>query len=153
MFDISWTEILVIGVVALIAIGPRELPRVLFELGKWVRRLRAMAGEFQRHFSDMMHEAELDELRRQAQAVRDLSEPGKLAEWVDPGGTLRHGLDPTNAGATGHFGSPLEQAPSSPGPAEAALPPVPMPMAPLAESPPPVAVAPVAGAATGSGRG
>ena len=52
MFDISWTEILVIGVVALIAIGPRELPRVLYELGRWVRRLRAMAAEFQRHFSD-----------------------------------------------------------------------------------------------------
>ena len=74
MFDISWTEILVIGVVALIAIGPKELPRVLYELGKAVRRLRAMAGEFQRHVNDMMHETELDELRRQADNFIELQE-------------------------------------------------------------------------------
>ena len=106
MFDISWTEILVIGVVALIAIGPRELPRVLYELGRWVRRLRAMAAEFQRHFSDLMHETELDELRRQAQAAHDLTKPHKLAEMIDPGGTVRYGVDHAVTGATGYPGSP-----------------------------------------------
>ncbi len=108
MFDISWTEILVIGVVALIAIGPKELPRVLYEIGKGVRRLRAVAAEFHRHVNELMHETELEELRRQAQAARDLTNPRSLAEWVDPGGTLRYGIDPTMAGATGYPGSPVE---------------------------------------------
>ena len=113
MFDLSWTELLVIVVVALIAIGPKELPRVLYEIGKWVRRARLMAGEFQRHFTDMMHEAELDELRRQAGAARDATRPRTLAELVDPGGEIRQGLDPaafdpTVTGAAGHAGSPPE---------------------------------------------
>ncbi len=108
MFDISWTEILVIMVVGLIAIGPKELPRVLFELGKWVRHLRLMAGEFQRHFSDMMHEAELDEVRKQVQAAREMTKPASLAELVDPGGGIRRSLDPTVSGAEGYVGSPPE---------------------------------------------
>ena len=111
MFDISWTEILVIGVVALIAIGPKELPRVLYEIGKGVRRLRAVAAEFHRHVNELMHETELEELRRQAQAARDLTNPRRLAEWVDPGGALRYGIDPTTAGATGYPGSPAESVP------------------------------------------
>ncbi len=152
MFDISWTEILVIGVVALIAIGPKELPRVLYELGKAVRRLRAMAGEFQRHVNDMMHETELDELRRQAQAARDLTHPRSLAELVDPGGTLRYGLDPTQAGATGHPGSPVEPLP--PPPLSVSAEPAALAQATaLIETSSPAVGAPTSGAAAGHGQG
>ena len=108
MFDIGWSEILLIAVVALVAIGPKELPRVLFEAGKWFRRIRLVAGEFQRHFTDIMHEAELDELRKQAQAARDVMRPKSLADLIDPGGAVRDGFDPTVTGAAGYSGSPVE---------------------------------------------
>ncbi len=110
MFDISWTELLVIAVVALIAIGPKELPRVLYEAGKWARRARMMAGEFQRHFTDLMHEAELEELRKQAQAARNISGAKTLADIVDPDGSIRQSFDASTLGAEGHGGSPPEEA-------------------------------------------
>ncbi len=112
MFDISWTELLVIAVVALIAIGPKELPRVLYEAGKWARRAKVMAGEFQRHFSDLMHETELDELRKQAQAARDLSGVKTLADLADPDRVIRNSFDPATLGAEGHRGSPPEAEPT-----------------------------------------
>ncbi|MFL5001870.1 MAG: Sec-independent protein translocase protein TatB, partial [Xanthobacteraceae bacterium] len=52
MFDIGWSELLVIGVVALIAIGPKELPGVLRTLGQWMTKVRRMANEFQNQFQD-----------------------------------------------------------------------------------------------------
>ena len=65
MFDISWTEFLLIGVVALIFIGPKELPAVLRTLGQWTRRIRSMAADFQGQFQEAMREAEMADLKKQ----------------------------------------------------------------------------------------
>jgi sec-independent protein translocase protein TatB len=65
MFDIGWGELLVIGVVALIAIGPKELPGALRTLGQWMGKLRRMASEFQGQFHEAMREAELHDLKKQ----------------------------------------------------------------------------------------
>ncbi len=65
MFDISWTEFLLIGVVALIFIGPKELPGVLRTLGQWTRRIRSMAADFQNQFQEAMREAEMADLKKQ----------------------------------------------------------------------------------------
>src|ERR1700720_2946416 len=65
MFDISWTEFLLIGVVALIFIGPKELPAVLRTLGQWTRRIRSMAADFQNQFQEAMREAEMADLKKQ----------------------------------------------------------------------------------------
>jgi sec-independent protein translocase protein TatB len=65
MFDIGWGELVVIGIVALIAIGPKELPGVLRMVGQWVGKIRRMAGEFQNQFHEAMREAELSELRKE----------------------------------------------------------------------------------------
>ncbi|NWG26280.1 MAG: twin-arginine translocase subunit TatB [Pseudorhodoplanes sp.] len=65
MFDIGWSELLVIGVVALIAIGPKELPGVLRMVGQWAGKVRRMASEFQGQFQDAMREAEMADLKRQ----------------------------------------------------------------------------------------
>ena len=59
MFDIGWGELLLIGIVALIAIGPKELPGVLRTLGQWMAKLRRMASEFQGQFQEAMREAEM----------------------------------------------------------------------------------------------
>jgi len=69
MFDISWTEFLLIGVVALIVIGPKELPAVLRTLGQWTRKVRSMAAEFQGQFQEAMREAEMADLKKQVDDV------------------------------------------------------------------------------------
>src|SRR5262249_54318934 len=69
MFDISWTEFLLIGVVALIFIGPKELPAVLRTLGQWTRRIRSMAGDFQSQFQEAMREAEMADLKKQVDDI------------------------------------------------------------------------------------
>jgi sec-independent protein translocase protein TatB len=65
MFDISWTEFLLVGVVALIVIGPKELPGVLRTLGQWTRKVRSMAADFQNQFQEAMREAEMTDLKKQ----------------------------------------------------------------------------------------
>jgi sec-independent protein translocase protein TatB len=65
MFDISWTEFLLIGAVALIVIGPKELPGVLRTLGQYTRKVRGMATEFQNQFQEAMREAEMADLKKQ----------------------------------------------------------------------------------------
>jgi sec-independent protein translocase protein TatB len=75
MFDISWTEFLLIGIVALVVIGPKELPGVMRSLGQWTRKIRGMATEFQNQFQEAMREAEMADLKKQvddmAQGVKD----------------------------------------------------------------------------------
>ena len=65
MFDIGWSELLVIGVVALIAIGPKELPAVLRSVGHWMGKIRRMAAEFQGQFQEAMREAEMADIKKQ----------------------------------------------------------------------------------------
>jgi sec-independent protein translocase protein TatB len=69
MFDISWTEFLLIGVVALIFIGPKELPAVLRTVGQWTRRIRSMAADFQGQFQEAMREAEMADLKKQVDDI------------------------------------------------------------------------------------
>ena len=65
MFDISWTEFVLIGIVALIVIGPKELPGVMRSLGQWTRKIRGMAAEFQGQFQEAMREAEMTDLKKE----------------------------------------------------------------------------------------
>src|SRR5215211_4652611 len=69
MFDLSWGEVMVIGAVALIVIGPKDLPKALRTLGNMTAKVRSMAAEFQSQFNDAMREAELDEIRKQVESV------------------------------------------------------------------------------------
>lgn len=70
MFDIGWSELLVVGIVALVVVGPKELPGLLRSLGKAIATVRRMAGDFQSQFNEAMREAELDELRKEVDALR-----------------------------------------------------------------------------------
>jgi sec-independent protein translocase protein TatB len=65
MFDIGWGELVVIGIVALIAIGPKELPSVLRTVGQWMGKVRRMASDFQGQFQEAMREAEVADLKKQ----------------------------------------------------------------------------------------
>jgi sec-independent protein translocase protein TatB len=70
MFDIGWSELLLIGAVALIVVGPRDLPKLMRGAASWVRAARRMAGAFQRQVDDLMADTELDDLRREVSALR-----------------------------------------------------------------------------------
>jgi sec-independent protein translocase protein TatB len=71
MFDIGWSEFVLIGVVALIAIGPKELPGVLRTVGQWMGKARKMAAEFQSQFQEAMREAEMADLKKSFDEVKE----------------------------------------------------------------------------------
>jgi sec-independent protein translocase protein TatB len=71
MFDIGWSELALIAVVALVAIGPKELPGVLRTVGQWVGKVRRMASEFQGQFQEAMREAEMADLKKSFDEVRE----------------------------------------------------------------------------------
>ena len=70
MFDISWSELVILGVVALIVVGPKELPVFLRTLGRYAGMVRRQANEFRTHFDEAMREAEMSELREEMEGVR-----------------------------------------------------------------------------------
>jgi sec-independent protein translocase protein TatB len=65
MFDIGWDELLLIALVALVVIGPKELPTVLRTLGNWIAKARSLAGEFRSHVDDMIRETGVDDMKRE----------------------------------------------------------------------------------------
>src|SRR5476651_2383591 len=71
MFDLfSWSHIVILLVVALIVVGPKDLPRLMHMAGKWAGKGRAMANEFRRSFDEMARQSELDELRKEIEALK-----------------------------------------------------------------------------------
>jgi sec-independent protein translocase protein TatB len=92
MFEIGWGELLLIGVVALIAIGPKELPGVLRTLGQWMSKLRRMASEFQSQFQEAIREAELSDLKKQ---VDDMTSQAQSYASFDPVSEVRRELETT----------------------------------------------------------
>jgi sec-independent protein translocase protein TatB len=75
MLDIGWGELIVIGIVALIAIGPKELPAALRTLGQWTTKIRRMASEFQNQFHEAMREAEMADLKKQVDSLTSGFDP------------------------------------------------------------------------------
>ena len=71
MFDIGWSELVIVAVVALIAIGPKELPGVLRMVGQWMGKVRRMAAEFQGQFNEAMREAEMADIKKQFDEIKD----------------------------------------------------------------------------------
>jgi sec-independent protein translocase protein TatB len=99
MFDLSWSHLLVVAVVALIAIGPKELPGVLRNVGHWMGKVRRMASEFQSQFQEAMREAEMADLKKHADDLNNAAH------------SLTKPLDPTDY--LGKFDTPSEPAPSA----------------------------------------
>ncbi len=89
MFDFAWSEIALIGVVALIAIGPKDMPVAIKAVAEAVKKARRMAGEFQVHVDEMVREANLHEVRDQINDIRRMDIKGKILSAVDNDGTLR----------------------------------------------------------------
>jgi sec-independent protein translocase protein TatB len=77
MFDLSWTELLVIAVVAIIVVGPKDLPRALRAIGRWTGKAKRMARDFQNQFNEALREAELDTIKKEVESV------GKIDPMAD----------------------------------------------------------------------
>jgi sec-independent protein translocase protein TatB len=92
MFDIGWSEMAIILMVALIVIGPKDLPRVARTIGKWTGKARGMAREFQRSFDDMAREAELQDIKTEMEKLSRVDVRHRLEETIDPEGELRRSL-------------------------------------------------------------
>jgi sec-independent protein translocase protein TatB len=97
MFDIGWSEMAVIMLVALIVIGPKDLPRLARTLGQWVAKGRGMAREFQRSLEDMAREAELDDVKREIEKVGRMDIKKSIEKTIDPTGDLNRAFDPTKS--------------------------------------------------------
>lgn len=95
MFDIGWDEMALVAVVALIVIGPKDLPVVLRQVGRWTRKAREMAGEFQRGVDDMVRETELADLKKQVEKATDPNALRREIEnTIDPTGDIAKSLEP-----------------------------------------------------------
>jgi sec-independent protein translocase protein TatB len=70
--DLSWSHILLVLVVALVVVGPKDLPRLMREVGRWAGKARAMADQFRKSFDEMARQSELDELRKEIDALRNM---------------------------------------------------------------------------------
>lgn len=92
MFDIGWSHLAVIALVALLVIGPKDLPRVLRTVGIWVGKARAVAREFQSSLDQMVREAELDEVKRQVETASTINLERELENSIDPGGEMERSL-------------------------------------------------------------
>jgi sec-independent protein translocase protein TatB len=90
MFDIGWSELLLIGIVALIAIGPKELPGALRTLGQWMAKIRRMASEFQNQFHEAMREAELADLKKE---VDEMATKAQSYAHFDPIDDIRKDIE------------------------------------------------------------
>lgn len=154
MFEIGWTEMLVIAVVMIVVVGPKDLPKMLRAFGKTTAKLRSMAGDFQKQFNEALKEAELDDVKKSVESLKSLNPATEIKKQLNPfekaAADVRAGLETLNpkpsepASPAAVAAEPLKSgAAAMPGdaqPAEAA--PVAAP-----SDPAPVAVTPAAAAA------
>ncbi|SDN20955.1 sec-independent protein translocase protein TatB [Methylobacterium phyllostachyos] len=140
MLDMSWGEVMLIGGVALIVIGPKDLPKALRTVGQITSKLRRMAGEFQMQFNEAIREAELDDVRREVDGIRNTVR--SAGSTFNPVQTIRDELKgavegrskvgpeklgpPASAGETRSLADATAQLKAE----QEALPPIPAPEAP-----------------------
>jgi sec-independent protein translocase protein TatB len=117
MFDIGWSELLVIAVVAIVVVGPKDLPPLMRTFGKYAGKLRRAASDFQRQFEDAMRETEMEEVKKAIESVRDETSSIDLKASIDkpimvPKPPPATPAAPTNGkGAAGAEAAPAEVAP------------------------------------------
>ena len=90
MFDFAWSEILLIGAVALIAIGPKDMPAAIRTVTRMIKKARRMAAEFQTHVDEMVREAELGEVKKTFRDIRNFDLQGAMERAVDPDRSIRN---------------------------------------------------------------
>jgi sec-independent protein translocase protein TatB len=107
MFDsIGFPELFLIGIVALLVVGPKDLPLLMRKAGRWVKKMRGMADDFRANFDDLARQAELDELRKEVEALKSMRPLAEIEESLSkplaPGLDVSGRIDLTTGDAVGH---------------------------------------------------
>src|ERR1700677_4262953 len=110
MFDLfSWSHILIMLVIALVVVGPKDLPRLMHMAGKWAGKARAMANEIRKSFDEMARQAELDELRKE---IEDLKKNNPITDITNSMSEVQAAIDtPVAAPAEGAGETAAQAAP------------------------------------------
>jgi sec-independent protein translocase protein TatB len=111
LLDFGWSELMLIGIVALVFIGPKDLPRALRVAGFWVRKARTLSREFQTSVEQMVREAELDEMRQELKKATEIDLDKEFRQTIDPTGTLTESLKPPELP---DFSQPAADSPGRP---------------------------------------
>jgi sec-independent protein translocase protein TatB len=134
LLDFGWSELLLIGAVALVFIGPKDLPKALRVAGFWVRKARTLSREFQSSIDQMIREADLEDIRRDFKQASEFNLDQEFRRTIDPTGSLEESLKPPEL--------PVFKWPDGAAPAADAE----APAAPAEAEPAPVEAAPAEGA-------
>ncbi|MBI2255713.1 MAG: twin-arginine translocase subunit TatB [Proteobacteria bacterium] len=107
MFDIGWSEMLIIGVVVLVVLGPKELPHALKTFSHWMRAARKLGAEFQSGVNEIVREAELEDAKRELQKISSHSISDKIEKAIDPSGELKKAINEPVTEAKAALSAPL----------------------------------------------
>jgi sec-independent protein translocase protein TatB len=110
MFDIGWSEMLIIGVVVLVVLGPKELPHALKTFSHWMRAARKLGSEFQSGVNEIVREAELEDAKRELQKISSHSISDKIEKAIDPSGDLKKAINEPVADARAALSEPKPEA-------------------------------------------
>jgi len=93
MFDIGWQELFIIGVLAIIVVGPKDLPRAIKTISGYIKKLKGLAREFQSGVDEMVKEAELDDLKKEMNEATSGNFKKSIEDTIDPDGDLKKDLN------------------------------------------------------------
>ncbi len=93
MFDIGWTEITAIVIIAVLVIGPKDLPKAMRTVAKWVGKVKGMMREFQGNIDEMIKETELEEVKNQISSARTYDVNSAVSKTIDPEGEMSKAMD------------------------------------------------------------
>ena len=131
MLDLSWSHILIVLIVALVVVGPKDLPKLMRIVGRWVGKARTMADQFRKSFDEMARQSELDELRQEIEALRtqrpladiqntlhqSILPPDPMPAALEaPKPESANGMAETSASPASPESHPAEHAPEAPEP-------------------------------------
>lgn len=84
MFDFGWSELMVIAIVMIVVVGPKDLPKMLRTVGRMTTKMRGMANDFQRQFNEALKEAELEDVKKSVDSLRSLNPAAEIRKQLNP---------------------------------------------------------------------
>ncbi len=93
MFDIGWQELFVVAVLAIIVVGPKDMPRAIRTVTGWIRKAKSMARDFQNGMDNIVREAELEDIRKEAEKAAGFNIEDEIRKTIDPTGDMTKELE------------------------------------------------------------